>query len=372
MSLEEIARNWDALGRQDPLWAILTLPGKRNRRWDPEEFLATGVEEVGRVLSLLGSLGLPASRRRALDFGCGAGRLTQALAAAFEEADGVDVAPSMVELAERYNRYGDRCRYHLNLETDLRLFPDGAFDLVYSSYVLQHVPPALARGYVREFVRVLAPGGVALFQLPESPRPGATAPLPDGAFRARISLPGPPELLLAGSPATIAVGVGNEGTHAWPARGDGSGRFQVTVGNHWLSAAGEPLVHDDGRTSLPSDVAPGSGVEVELTVTPPSAPGAFVLEVDLVQEGVAWFAERGSTAARMPVEVSGPLPSASPTVEAGPASPRMEMHGVPSAEVTRWVEEAGGRVVARSGLLSTGKEFLERDWVSWLYVATRR
>ncbi len=192
MSLEEIARSWDAFGREDPLWAILTLPGKRNRRWDPEEFFQTGVEEVGRVLSLLESLGLPASRRRALDFGCGVGRLTQALARAFCEVDGVDVARSMVELAERFNRHGGRCRFHLNAEPDLGLFPDGAFDLVYSSYVLQHVPPGLARGYVKEFLRVLSPGGVALFQLPAEPRPGASAPLPDGAFRARLSVSPPP------------------------------------------------------------------------------------------------------------------------------------------------------------------------------------
>ncbi|KAA0256336.1 methyltransferase domain-containing protein [Acidobacteria bacterium ACD] len=372
MSLEEIARSWDAFGREDPLWAILTLPGKRNRRWDPEEFFQTGVEEVGRVLSLLESLGLPASRRRALDFGCGVGRLTQALARAFCEVDGVDVARSMVELAERFNRHGGRCRFHLNAEPDLGLFPDGAFDLVYSSYVLQHVPPGLARGYVKEFLRVLSPGGVALFQLPAEPRPGASAPLPDGAFRARLSVSPPPGRLRTGEPWTLAVQVVNEGSGPWPCRGDGTGRFQVNVGNHWLSEDGGLVAQDDGRAPLPADLAPGASAEVELTVTPPGRPGPYLLEVDLVQEGVAWFAERGSPPCRLAVPVGGEASPAPAEGAPAPAPPRMEMHGVPPADVALWVEEAGGRIAERTGLVSTGREFLEKDWVSWLYAAVRR
>lgn len=371
MSLEEIARSWDAFGREDPLWAILTLPGKRNRRWDPEEFFRTGVEEVGRVLSLLGSLGQPASRRRALDFGCGVGRLTQALAASFDEVDGVDVAPSMVDLARRFNRRGARCRFHLNAEPHLRLFADGAFDLVYSSYVLQHVPPPLARGYVGEFVRLLAPGGLALFQLPAEPRPGASEALPGGAFRSRLSVGPPPASLRAGEAVTVPVQVVNEGAQTWPCRGDGTGRFQVNVGNHWLSADGRLVVQDDGRAPLPLDLPPGASAEVELTVTAPGRPGPHILEVDLVQEGVAWFAERGASASRVPVAVTG-SPAAPGEGEGLSPAPRMEMHGVPAPEVERWVEEAGGELLARTALVSTGREFLERDWVSWLYAAARR
>ena len=48
-------------------------------------------------------------------------------------------------------------------------FADASFDFVYSTIVLQHVPPALAIGYVDEFARVLRPGGLAVFTLPAGP-----------------------------------------------------------------------------------------------------------------------------------------------------------------------------------------------------------
>ncbi len=166
MNLRGLKRNWNAFGKKDPLWAILSLDEKKGNKWDVEEFFAWGRDEIDKVLESVGALGLEVRRRQALDFGCGVGRLTQALAQRFEEAHGVDIAPSMIQLAERYNRHGDRCRYHLNDQQDLRLFPDAWFDFIYSNITLQHMEPKYSKGYIREFVRVLAPEGVLVFQIP--------------------------------------------------------------------------------------------------------------------------------------------------------------------------------------------------------------
>jgi SAM-dependent methyltransferase len=55
----------------------------------------------------------------------------------------------------------------LNTADDLRPFESGSFDLVYSRYVLQHLPGrAMVRSYLAEFIRVLRPGGLLVFQLP--------------------------------------------------------------------------------------------------------------------------------------------------------------------------------------------------------------
>lgn len=108
MKLNELQDHWDRFGQVDPLWAILTDPSKKNGRWDLAEFFQTGVEEIQTNLRHAMTLH-PVPRRRALDFGCGVGRLTQALGEVFEQADGVDIAPSMVALANQYNRHGDRC-----------------------------------------------------------------------------------------------------------------------------------------------------------------------------------------------------------------------------------------------------------------------
>jgi ubiquinone/menaquinone biosynthesis C-methylase UbiE len=133
-----------------------------------------------------------AARGRALDFGCGVGRLTQALGDHYEEVEGIDIAPSMVSLAARHNRHGERCRYRVNAASDLTVFASGTFDLVYSNIVLQHMEPRFSKPYIAEFVRLLRPGGVTIFQLPSrrtaEPRSGRSA-----GIRKRLSraAPGP-------------------------------------------------------------------------------------------------------------------------------------------------------------------------------------
>ena len=71
----------------------------------------------------------------------------------------------MLAEARRLDRSGGRCRFVLNTEPDLAFLADGSVDLVYSSLVLQHLPPGYARRYLAEFARVLAPGGAAVFQV---------------------------------------------------------------------------------------------------------------------------------------------------------------------------------------------------------------
>jgi SAM-dependent methyltransferase len=166
MTLKRLRRDWDLLGKQDPLWAVLLSNDKRGNRWEVEEFFATGEQEIDEVTTSVESLGLELDRREALDFGCGVGRLTQALADRFEAVWGVDIAPSMIEGAKHYDRHPGTCHYRLNERADLRMFETGRFGFIYSNIVLQHIEPRYQRGYLREFVRVLAPGGVLVFQLP--------------------------------------------------------------------------------------------------------------------------------------------------------------------------------------------------------------
>ena len=80
----------------------------------------------------------------------------------------------MIERANGFNRHNGRCEYVVNASPDLSMFPDETFDFVYSNIVLQHMPFDLSTGYMREFVRVLRPGGVAVFTCPSRPgaRPG--------------------------------------------------------------------------------------------------------------------------------------------------------------------------------------------------------
>lgn len=121
MNIDELKRDWNKLGRKDPLWAIITWPEKKGRRWRPDEFFETGKREIAAVLEYTVSLGLPLNLKRALDFGCGVGRLTPALAAHFDHVAGVDIAASMLQTARKYNRFVERCRYYLNESDNLEL-----------------------------------------------------------------------------------------------------------------------------------------------------------------------------------------------------------------------------------------------------------
>jgi tRNA/tmRNA/rRNA uracil-C5-methylase (TrmA/RlmC/RlmD family) len=100
MRLDRQAQDWNELARLDPYWAILTAAGKRYGGWDSDEFFAIGAVEVAAMMERFERLGRPQQRERALDFGCGVGRITRALAQHFEEAVGVDISKDMVRRAQ--------------------------------------------------------------------------------------------------------------------------------------------------------------------------------------------------------------------------------------------------------------------------------
>lgn len=181
MKLWQVRRHWDALASDDPFWAVLTESKKQGNRWAIEEFYSTGVAEVEKdvaeVLFLVPSLPM----RAALDFGCGAGRLTQALGLHFEQAVGIDISERMVALASEHCR-DPRVTFVHNTRPDLRIFPSGSFDFVYSRITLQHIAPNYTRKYLEEFVRVLAPGGVMSVQIPDK------VPAGDPPDRLRFSI----------------------------------------------------------------------------------------------------------------------------------------------------------------------------------------
>jgi SAM-dependent methyltransferase len=156
------SRDWDDLARVDPLWAVLSLDGKRNGGWKLDEFFATGEAEAARVLTVAAELGRPAHRGRALDFGCGVGRLTRALAGRFETTIGVDVSERMIEQARRLNTGVTNTTFTTADEP-----PAGPFDFVVANLVLQHLPStALARVYIGRLIEATRSDGLTVFQLP--------------------------------------------------------------------------------------------------------------------------------------------------------------------------------------------------------------
>jgi trans-aconitate methyltransferase len=157
--------HWERLAASDPMWVILTEPG-RERQWDPAEFFESGRREIQDVFARLDTLGIQPRRAVAVDFGCGLGRLTQALAERFDQVHGIDISDTMVSQAVARNSHGSRVAYHVNSVDSLPMITTGGANFVYSRITLQHVPRAGAEKYIAEFGRILAPGGVSVFQMP--------------------------------------------------------------------------------------------------------------------------------------------------------------------------------------------------------------
>lgn len=166
-SLEKLKDTWEGLASRDALSAILTDDSRTGGRWNLAEFMATGDAEIETVMDHLAKIGHPPDTSgAALDFGCGVGRLTQALARRFASCVGVDISQRMVSQADSLNQYPN-CRYVANSGTRLP-FENASFAFIYSNIVLQHVPRRLAEIYLREFVRLLVPGGILVFGVQDS------------------------------------------------------------------------------------------------------------------------------------------------------------------------------------------------------------
>jgi len=106
---------------------------------------------------------------RALEVGCGAGRIAIALARRGFQVDGLDVVPRVVEQAAHLAAAaGVDARFFVAdfTKSDPR-FPDETYDLVVCSEVLEHVEPW--REVVGNIAQVLKPGGLLVLTTPNDP-----------------------------------------------------------------------------------------------------------------------------------------------------------------------------------------------------------
>jgi cyclopropane fatty-acyl-phospholipid synthase-like methyltransferase len=103
---------------------------------------------------------------RVLEIGCGAGRLTRALARLFGEVHAVDVSGEMVTRARAALAEFSHAHIYQNNGCDLSVVPPLEFDFAYSAIVFQHIPSReIIESYVREVHRLLRPGALFKFQV---------------------------------------------------------------------------------------------------------------------------------------------------------------------------------------------------------------
>ena len=154
---QSMRRAWDRRAEEDALVAIEAS----RRDWTDDEFFADGRAMVEEAMAWIGD---GVRRGRMLEIGCGVGRTAVPFAHHFEQVEGVDISPRMVDAAVAR---GLPPNVHLQATsgTALAPFEDRSLDFVFSEHVFQHIADAaVIKRYLAEIARVLGPGGAALLQ----------------------------------------------------------------------------------------------------------------------------------------------------------------------------------------------------------------
>jgi SAM-dependent methyltransferase len=184
-------RDWERLGQTDPYFAVLTAPEYHGdlSDLDRETFFASGEAHVARVLSIIqNSLDPAFAPERALDFGCGVGRILIPLSGRCREVVGVDVSAGMLAKARENCNSAGASNVQLLPSDDQLTAVVGEFDFVHSYIVLQHIPVRRGERLVQELVSRLAPNGIGVFHV--SYARAATTSLRRLVYWARTHVPG--------------------------------------------------------------------------------------------------------------------------------------------------------------------------------------
>lgn len=159
---ESMRQDWDDRARKDAFHYIASWRDD----WDEGSFLRSGEDDYVRLVEpVLDRSGFSLAGKSVLEIGCGAGRMTQSFAQRFAKVLAVDISGEMLSSARAIHRSLSNIEWRQTNGVDLAGTPSDSVDMVFSYIVLQHLPnETMVLSYIREIVRVLRGGGVALFQ----------------------------------------------------------------------------------------------------------------------------------------------------------------------------------------------------------------
>lgn len=163
-------KSWQSLGEKDPYYAVLTCDKFRRDRLDEktkEEFFQTGKKHVSNLINRIESQLGEIPRGRALDFGCGVGRLVFPLSEArFSSVIGVDVSEAMLLEAKRNAEKVNKCNVTFSSYDSFLNNDKGTFDFIHSYIVFQHIPVRKGEMIIAELLNKLSSGGIAALHMP--------------------------------------------------------------------------------------------------------------------------------------------------------------------------------------------------------------
>jgi hypothetical protein len=129
------------------------------------------------------------------------------------------------------------------------------------------------------------------------------APLADSDYRVEFNLPDGIAAMKAGETRKVRIAVRNLGGATLSGLGSPDSRYAVLLSYQWVDARGASEGYNY-RKALPFPVGPGESVVMTIDVVAPSKPGRYTLQLDLVQELIAWFHNKGGHEFSLEVEVN--------------------------------------------------------------------
>jgi SAM-dependent methyltransferase len=169
--LAHIQASWQKLGREEPHWSVLTTEEFKqiNLAANRERFYASGHGNAGQFLHFLERNGCfpdGVADKTVLEYGCGVGRVTHALAHHFGQVYAYDISAPHLALARQWTDglgLTNVTFTRIQRPQDVLRLPK--VHAVYTVIVLQHNPPPVIRMILEGLLSALLPGGVALFQV---------------------------------------------------------------------------------------------------------------------------------------------------------------------------------------------------------------
>lgn len=129
---------------------------------DPENFLVDPSNFSGDVTDLIKSLG-NLKNKKILEFGCGRGWLSVALAKLGANVSSIDIGENLIMASRKVAELNNvECNFSVGSIDDLK-FDDHSFDYVVGNAILHHLPKKGVENSLSEAYRVLKPGGMAMF-----------------------------------------------------------------------------------------------------------------------------------------------------------------------------------------------------------------
>jgi len=165
--IDWMKNDWNERANVDPMYFVRTQFNQTEK-----EFWSGQKQRDNKILGINTSRfakitkGKVPKKMKALEIGCGIGRILVPMSEIFGEVIGIDISSKMVEIGQENTKDIPNCKVLQNNGKDLSMFSDNYFDFCYSIIVFHHIPDKkIIEEYFQEISRVLKTYSIFRFQI---------------------------------------------------------------------------------------------------------------------------------------------------------------------------------------------------------------